>query len=121
MSRTPNKKELVNTRLANNYGGWTYCDSCNKTIGYLCYVTYEEFHLSYQCKCGNCGSMHISFEHQIKPKRGESKLVTIKNRLCCPNDSAPLFTLLTKNLEYYKYEVHCSECNTTYVEEQNLN
>src|SRR5690242_493858 len=47
------KKELVNTKLANNYGGWIYCSGCNQTIGYLCYVTYGSIIMEYSCKCGN--------------------------------------------------------------------
>ena len=29
MARILKSKELVNTRLATNYGGWMYCDKCN--------------------------------------------------------------------------------------------
>ena len=28
MARILKNKELVNTRLATNYGGWMYCDKC---------------------------------------------------------------------------------------------
>ena len=31
MARILKNKELVCTRLATNYGGWMYCDKCNKT------------------------------------------------------------------------------------------
>ena len=41
MARVLKNKELVNTRLATNYGGWMYCDKCNENIGYLCYSTYD--------------------------------------------------------------------------------
>ena len=37
MARIVKTKELKNTRLATNYGGWTYCDTCGANIGYLCY------------------------------------------------------------------------------------
>jgi hypothetical protein len=120
MSRTPKIKELINTRLGSSYGSWIYCEGCNENIGYLCYVTYDEFVLSYQCKCGNCGSIYISFEHLNESKIGEQELITKKNRLCCPVDEAPLFTLLSKKLNYYKYEVLCTECNTKYCEEKTL-
>ena len=40
MARILKNKELVNTKLATNYGGWMYCDTCNENIGYLCYSTY---------------------------------------------------------------------------------
>jgi hypothetical protein len=117
MSRTPKIKELINTRLGSNYGSWIYCEGCNENIGYLCYVTYDDFQLSYQCKCGNCGSIHISFEHQGDSKISDQELVIKKNRLCCPNDEAPLFTLMQKKLNHYKYEVLCTECNTKFTEE----
>ena len=35
MARVLKNKELVNTRLATNYGGWMYCDKCNIVI--YCY------------------------------------------------------------------------------------
>ncbi len=120
MSRIPKTKELKNTRLASGYGGWVYCESCNKTIGYLCYVTYDKFELSYECKCGRCGSMHIAFDDDVSARLSENKLVIVKNRLCCPSDQSPLFTLLDKNLESYKYEVVCKACNTKYMEEKRI-
>lgn len=41
MARVVKGKELINTRLAANYGGWIYCDGCQENIGYLCYSTYD--------------------------------------------------------------------------------
>lgn len=121
MPRTPKVKELVNTRLANGYGGWIYCESCNKTIGYLCYVTYDSFRLDYTCKCGGCGSIHLSFTDEAATvNQSNDSLILIKNRLCCPTDQSPLFTVLSKNLDCYKYEVVCNACNTKYTEEKTL-
>ena len=120
MSRTPKFKELSNTRLANEYGGWLYCEGCNKTIGYLCYVTYDSFKLDYQCKCGGHGSVNLLFLDESSAKESHDSLVTVKNRLCCPADQSPLFSLLSKNLNYYKYEVVCKACSTKYMEEQTL-
>lgn len=119
MARIPKHKEMQNTRLANTYGGWLYCEGCNKTIGYLCYVTYDFFKLEYQCKCGNHGSADISFENDTS-HNAEQPLVMIKNRLCCPADESPLVTILTKNLHAYKYEIICLACNTKYKDEQGL-
>ena len=45
MTRLLKTKELVNTRLATNYGGWMYCEKCNENIGYLCYSTYDRLEL----------------------------------------------------------------------------
>lgn len=115
MARLPAYKELINTRLANTYGGWIYCDGCNKTIGYLCYVTYDLFRLDYQCKCGNCGSVHLTFSSDRTNQISSAQsLITIKNRLCCPEDKSPLVTILEKNLDTFKFEISCKTCNTTY-------
>jgi uncharacterized protein YbaR (Trm112 family) len=119
MARTPTDKALINTRLANAYGGWIYCEGCNKTIGYLCYVTYDLFRLDYQCKCGNCGSVHLAFERDSEAQpSSEQALITIKNRLCCPEDKSPLVTIQEKKLDVYKLEVSCKACNTKYQVEK---
>ncbi len=62
MARSLKNKELINTRLAANYGGWMYCDQCNENIGYLCYSTYDHLELHYQCNCGSKGSAKITFD-----------------------------------------------------------
>lgn len=120
MSRTPKIKELTNTRLANGYGGWIYCEGCNKTIGYLCYITYDSFKLDYKCKCGSCGSVYLSFPNENSPKESHDHLIKIKNRLCCPADQSPLFSIIEKNLNYFKYEVVCKACDSKIMEEQTL-
>lgn len=116
MSRTPIMKELQNTRLASGHGGWVYCGGCGETIGYLCYVTYDDVQFTYQCNCGNCGSMHLAFVPQgtgTGPAQ-QNALITIKNRLCCPVENAPLFTMLAKKLTSYTYDVVCAACKTHY-------
>lgn len=118
MARKPTMKELVNTRLASTYGGWIYCGHCGENIGYLCYVTYDNLKLTYKCNCGGDGSIHIAFDDKKEPFFSEKKLVTLKNRLCCPNDESPLFTLLEKKLSSYHYEVDCVRCGTSYREEK---
>ncbi len=32
MARVLKNKELVNTRLSTNYGGWMYCENCNDEL-----------------------------------------------------------------------------------------
>ncbi len=122
MSRTPKIKKLENTRLASGHGGWIYCDSCGENIGYLCYVTYDDFCFSYKCKCGNCGSMHLAFEAEgfAITNANDKALITIKNRLCCPTDNSPLFTILCNKLSSYKYEVICTECKHKYTDGRTL-
>lgn len=119
MPRIPKHKKLNNTRLANSYGGWLYCEGCNKTIGYICYVTYDVIMFEYKCKCGNHGSVNIGFVDDTTTKAAQP-LITIRNRLCCPADQSPLLTILHKNLKEYRCEIVCKDCNKKYLEEQTL-
>lgn len=117
MSRVIKNKELVNTRLATNYGGWMYCEKCNKNIGYLCYVTYDSLRLSYECNCGSNGSVFIDFDDSKNGELCTDELVTIKNRLCCSFDDSPLITILDRSLKKYKLEITCKSCNKIYRKE----
>ena len=114
MARKPIKKELTNTRLLKEYASWIYCDKCNNTVAYLCYVTYDLFDFEYKCNCQNVGCVHIEFENSGKVKKSNESLLEIKNRLCCRNDNAPLVTVVAKNLCEYKLSVLCNKCNTQY-------
>lgn len=118
MTRKPIVKELINTRIASNYGGWIYCDCCGENIGYLCYVTYDNFKLDYQCKCGKHGKIYIAFGDIEDAKMTNNQLILIKNRMCCPVDQSPLFTILDKKLIFYRYEIECVRCNTKYVDKK---
>jgi hypothetical protein len=120
VSRIPRIKELTNTRLTSGYGGWIYCEGCSKTIGYLCYVTYESFKLEYNCKCGSCGSIYLSFSDENSSINSQDHLIKIKNRLCCPVEQSPLVSIIANNLDYFKYEVVCKACNSKFMEEQTL-
>lgn len=121
MARVIKTKELVTTRLATNYGGWVYCDACNENIGYLCYSTYDRLELNYQCNCGNCGSILIDFEDSKIGHSCNESLVLLKNRLCCPNDSNPLLTILDKKLVSYEMKITCKSCENIYKKEMNSN
>lgn len=114
MARVLKNKELVNTRLATNYGGWMYCDHCNENIGYLCYSTYDSLELKYQCNCGSIGRVLLSFEDSKLGKKCNAELVTIKNRLCCPEDNEPLITILDKKLFSYDMNITCKSCQNIY-------
>lgn len=90
-------KKISNTTLANEYGGWIYCNGCGNTIGYLCYVTYGRFCFRYHCRCGNEGSIFIEKDDAAEEKlTGGKEPVIIKNRFCCTEDSSPLVTILSK-------------------------
>lgn len=114
MGRTIKNKELINTRLATNYGGWMYCDKCNENIGYLCYSTYDNLTLNYECKCGSKGSIHINFEDSKIGEKTDKELITIKNRFCCSKDEEPLITILEKKVNSYNLEVTCKACQNIY-------
>ena len=117
MSRKPIKKELTDTRLLKEYASWIYCGNCNNTVAYLCYVTYDFFDFEYTCSCQNRGHVCIEFENDNEPTISVEALIEIKNRLCCPNDSSPLVTVVAKNLREYKLSVVCNKCNTMYQAE----
>ncbi len=114
MSRKATKRILNKSRLSTDHGGWMYCVSCNKTIAYLCYITYNCFKFDYSCKCGENGSVLIQFDSILKTKSSLKSLIKIKNRLCCPKDNSPLVTLIDKNLESYSCEIVCQVCNELY-------
>lgn len=116
MSRVVKNKELVNTRLATNYGGWMYCDKCNENIGYLCYATYDRLELKYKCNCGSIGSALLDFEDSKMGQNCSDGLVTIKNRFCCPKDNEPLITILDKKVLSYEMKITCKSCECIYKE-----
>lgn len=107
-------KEIESGRILKNNGSWMYCDKCNKTVGYLCYTTYESFRFEFVCKCGGKGFFHLSYKNNFVAKRATEKLKTDKNRLCCPNDDSPLFTIVEKNIDKVNYSVTCKNCLTEY-------
>ena len=113
MARKPIKKELCNSRILKEYASWIYCDGCNRTVAYLCYVTYDLFDFSYTCNCGSCGHVAIEFSHD-KTSTSALPLAAIKNRLCCPADLSPLFSVVEKNLADFRFRVVCNSCHTEF-------
>ena len=118
MARQIKEKELVNTRLAANYGGWMYCDACDENIGYVCYSTYDYLKLEYKCQCGSKGSVFIDFGDSIKGIFCNDQLIKVKNRWCCPADNEPLITILDQKLHDYKMEITCKACGRIYKQEK---
>ena len=114
MARIVKNKELVNTRLATNYGGWMYCDKCNENIGYLCYATYDRLELKYKCNCGSIGSAMLDFKDSKVGWNCSDELVIIKNRFCCQKDNEPLITILDKKVESYEMKITCKSCESIY-------
>jgi len=114
MARIPECKELKNARLLKAYASWIYCESCNQTVAYLCYTAYDLFALTFTCQCGGEGYVHIRFPHG-EPAESAAALTMVKNRFCCPNDGAPLFSVVEKNLRAYHARVVCNVCGTAYA------
>lgn len=114
MARVVKNKELTNTRLAANYGGWMYCDKCSENIGYLCYSTYDRIELKYKCNCGSVGSVLLDFEDSKAGRECDDELIIVKNRLCCPKDNEPLITILDKKIASYEMRIICKTCKNTY-------
>ena len=114
MGRSLKRKELIDTRLATNYGGWMYCNNCDENIGYLCYSTYDRLELEYKCNCGSQGSVVLEFEDSKIGKNCNDELVIIKNRFCCPKDNEPLITILDKKVDSYEMKITCKSCQNIY-------
>ena len=113
MARKPKIKQLDGTKLLKEYASWVYCNSCEKTAAYLCYVTYDLCELDFTCNCGNNGRLFIEFEHDAAMVSDEP-LNAVKNRLCCPKDHSPLLTMVEKNLTNYSVRIVCNTCGTEY-------
>ena len=108
------RKEIKNSRMLKNTGSWLYCNKCDCTVGYLCYTTYHCFRFEFSCKCGNSGSFYLAHETDNIIERSSVALKQKKNRLCCPIDNAPLFTIVEKNIDNYSYSVTCNKCYTKF-------
>ena len=118
MARVLKNKQLINTRLIANYGGWMYCDKCNENIGYLCYSTYDRLELKYECNCGSQGMALLDFEDSKVGKNNNEELIMIKNRFCCPKDNEPLITILEKKVTHYEMNITCKSCENIYNKEK---
>ena len=112
-----------NAHFLKGHASWLYCDNCNKTVAYLCYVTYSYFLFSFECSCGSHGKVENSYcEVDGTNKIDLENLKTgalINNssnkRFCCANDDSALFSAVSKNLKSYSGEIVCKECDTKYV------
>ncbi|MHC5227930.1 hypothetical protein ACYSNW_06570 [Enterococcus sp. LJL99] len=102
IARKYNNNVLKNTRMLKDYASSIYCEGCQETIGYLCYVSYYKINFTYLCHCGNEGELMIEFNELEEEKSSQKSLVLIKNRLSCPIDQTPLITLLDKKLQTYE-------------------
>ena len=114
------KKPTVKTENAHflkGHASWLYCDKCNKTVAYLCYVTYSYFHFSFTCSCGCKGSVENKYgDIALQDLTTDTPIRNVANkRYCCVHDEAALFSPVPKNLKSYNAEIVCKQCNTRYV------
>jgi len=110
------KREIKKGRLLKKNGSWMYCEKCNKTVGYLCYSSYSEFMFEFSCKCGSKGLFYLCCE-DVVGKKSNRPLKKLKNRLCCPEDGLPLFTIVEKNIKSVRYKITCKECSSLYSDD----
>lgn len=113
MARSPIAKQLNGVRLLKEYASWIYCTGCQKTVAYLCYVTYDECLFDFECVCGSKGDLHISFS-DTKYASNKQPLILVKNRFCCPMDQSALITFVEKNLIHYNCHIVCACCKNEF-------
>ncbi|MDH6367915.1 MULTISPECIES: hypothetical protein [unclassified Breznakia] len=104
------------------HASWLYCDSCNKTVAYLCYVTYRYFRFSFTCSCGASGSVENRFGDidLNKLALGTLQRSEVNKRYICEKDASALFSVVPKNIQSYKATVVCASCDTRYEIEENF-
>lgn len=108
--------EAKDAHFLKGHASWLYCDNCNKTVAYLCYVTYRYFYFSFTCSCGNHGWVKNRYD-EIDLQgvaTGSLQRSESNKRYCCEHDEAALFSPVPKNLQSYQAEVVCNKCNTLY-------
>lgn len=110
MARKPVLKDIENARLLKDYASWIYCTNCNKTVAYLCYVTYDNFDFNFHCNCGSKGKVKISFG-KTDTQDDSKPLLKTQNRLCCPNDNSALLSIVDKNIKSYNFSIDCVSCS----------
>jgi len=115
-AQKPKSVTLENAHYLKTHASWLYCDNCNKTVAYLCYVTYSYFCFDFVCGCGNHGAAENIFDTMELDKL-ESGSLTLKpenKRFCCEKDGESLFSAVPKNLKSYSAIIVCKKCKTKY-------
>ena len=115
----PTDKPFVKTENAHylkGHASWLYCDGCNKTVAYLCYVTYSHFRFEFDCLCGTHGYAENYFSNDSLENfpLGKASCNAANRRYCCEKEKSPLFSPVPKNLKSYSADVVCKACGTRY-------
>jgi len=111
-----------NAHFLKGHASWLYCDNCNRTVAYLCYVTYRYFRFAFTCACGHKGSVTNRFgeiDLQALPA-GELIRSPANKRYCCAHDESALFSPVPKHLRAYRAEIVCKQCETLYTMEESF-
>jgi len=103
--------KTCNAHFLKGHASWLYCDGCNKTVAYLCYVTYRYFRFSFTCMCGAQGWVENQYDDVDPGSLLHGDLVQKGTRFCCANDESPLFSVVSKHLKSYQADVVCKQCN----------
>lgn len=101
-----NEKPVVLAEKAHylkGHASWLYCDQCNKTVAYLCYVTYRYFRFSFICACGSRGWVEnrLGEVDLSSLEAGELAQNPANKRYCCAHDASALFSPVLKNLQAF--------------------
>lgn len=109
--------EKTNTHYLKGHASWLYCDGCNKTVAYLCYVTYRYFRFSFTCACGCKGRVENRYGDVDLERLPTGTLArsAANKRYRCAHDDSALFSPVSKNLKSYEAEVVCKQCDTRYT------
>jgi hypothetical protein len=115
-AQKPINVSLNNAHYLKSHASWLYCDVCNKTIAYLCYVTYGYFKFDFTCGCGAHGSAKNIFEtvELDMLDKGSLEVKPENKKFCCEKDGDSLFSVVQKNLKSYSATVVCRKCKTKY-------
>jgi hypothetical protein len=121
-AQKPMSVTLKNAHYLKAHASWLYCDNCNKTVAYLCYVTYSYFSFDFVCVCGNHGTAENIFDIvELDELASRNLVVKPENkRFSCAKDSESLFSVVPKNLKSYSAIVVCKKCKTKYINNENF-
>ena len=116
MEKTKPTVKADNAHFLKGHASWLYCDACNQTVAYLCYVTYRYFRFSFTCACGCKGMAENAYGEVDLQAMSEGELVRSEanKRFCCAKDESALFSPVPKHLRSYSAVVVCKACDTRY-------
>ena len=109
-----------NAHFLKGHASWLYCDSCHKTVAYVCYTTHSYFRFAFTCACGATGWAENQYPAADVPDfqnlpTGIPARNAANKRFCCAQDGSALFSPVPKNLKSYTADIVCRACHTWYT------